>query len=262
MIYGFIHPGSGIGNQLHRYVATRVLAMDKGYDFSMIGREHFKCKSFMDVSLGTEYMPYHVEERSGKVIAHTEFPLWEEKKVIENGVDISGYDPEFNFIKDGTLIDGEFQDPGYFAHRMDDIDLWLKVEELDVSQDVCVIGFRGGEFYTNHDLGLPKSYYEEAVKHMKFLNPVMEFEVHTDDEVLAQRFFPEYPVVHDPGFNWRSVRSAKYSIISNSSFYIIPRLLRHNRFPDSVTLAPRYWGRHNTKVWSLPQNYYKEFIYI
>ena len=42
MIAGIIHNGSGLGNQLHRYIMTRVLAMDKNLDWGFIGKENFK----------------------------------------------------------------------------------------------------------------------------------------------------------------------------------------------------------------------------
>ena len=49
MIAGIFHQGSGLGNQLHRYVATRVLALDKGYEWGMENPELFKGKNFMSV---------------------------------------------------------------------------------------------------------------------------------------------------------------------------------------------------------------------
>ena len=265
MIRGIFHAGSGLGNQLHRYVATRVLALDKGYDFSMMG-EPFKGKSFMDIDMGVkEYMPYHVEEHTGKVIPHTELPLraWAEKTPY--------YNPEFNFIEDNTIIDGEFQDERYFEHRLNEISGWLKVEPIDVPDDVCVIGFRGGEFYQVDELGLPKEYFEKGIEMMKEINPNMRFEVHTDDEFLANWVFSDIPnikIIHDIGINWRSIRHARYAIIANSSFYILPRLLKQHEASTAqgakkvLTIAPRYWDRYNIKKWERPYNYYKCFTYL
>lgn len=263
MIAGIFHPGSGLGNQLHRYVATRVLVLDKGYDFYMMNKDEFKGRSFMNLDMGVEdYIQYHVEENSGKIIPHSPFPLWEEKT--------NYYNPEFNFIKDNTIIDGEFQDERYFEHRLHEIDKWLKVEPIDVPDNVCVIGFRGGEFALFPDLYLTVDYWGEAINKMWELNPKMKFEIHTDDKPLAESFFHsliDYDksiVIHDISINWRSMRYANHAIIANSSFYILPRLLRHNDnpTPSVVTIAPRYWARRNTKEWSMPQNYYKSFKYI
>lgn len=253
MIAGIFHSGSGIGNQLHRYVATRVLALDKGYDFSMVAPEFCKVKDFMNLDMGKQpSFAYHVKMPEGKVV--TGLPFWEEKT--------NYYNPEFNFIEDSAIIDGEFQDQRYFEHRMKEVNEWLKVEPIDVPDNVCVIGFRGGEFSVFPDLYLTDDYWRQAMLEMISVNPGMSFQVHTDDVIEAKKFFPDLECIHNPGINWRSVRYAKYSIIPNSSFYILPRLLAHDTTPGAVTIAPRYWARRNTKEWSMPQNYYKQFKYI
>ena len=266
MIYGIFHQGSGLGNQLHRYVATRVLALDKGYKWAMIYKSDgsgkdvgFKGKSFMNLLHGEYDNKASLDSIALRVHGNDSFfDKWQEKKVRENGVDISSYDPEINFVQDGTIIDGEFQDERYWEHREKEVNEWLKVEPLEVPDDVCVIGFRGGEFAVYPDLFLTMDYWNDAIVMMKKINPLMKFEVHTDDAELANKFFGgDFKVIHDIGINWRSMRYAKYAIIANSSFFILPRWLR-----NGVTIAPRYWGRRNTKVWSLPQNYYKRFKYI
>lgn len=263
MIYGFIHPGSGLGNMLHRYVATRVLALDKGVPFSMIGRENFKGSSFMNLDMGVPNdIKYHIEYPAGKIVVNDDTPLWEEKT--------NYYNPEFNFIEDNTVIDGEFQDERYFGHRLTEINEWLKVEPLEIPNDVCIIGFRGGEFYMFPELGLPKSYFDEGIKMMRERNPNMEFKVTTDDPKLAKEFFPDFELTEpDIGIGWRSVRYARYSIICNSSFYILPRLIARGLLEigspgmsGDTTIVPRYWARRNTGEWSMPQNYYRAFTYI
>lgn len=267
MIAGIFHQGSGLGNQLFRYVATRVLAQDKGYEFGMINPHLFKGDSFMEIDKGIDpaTLDYPVEHED---LDRTNFgPLrkvWYEKKVVErhekgntfDDVDIRGYDPEINFVEDNTVIDGEFQDPRYFEHRLDEIDKWLKVEPIEIPDDVCVIGFRGGEYSVFPDLYLTKDYWDKGIEIMKEKG-ITKFEVHTDDPERAKEFFPDYLVIHDVGVNWRSMRYAKNAIIANSSFYILPRLLS-----KGFTIAPRYWARRNTKVWALPSNYYKSFFYV
>lgn len=253
MIYSLIHPGSGLGNQLFRIVGGKVLALDKGYEYSAIGREYFKGGSFMNLDFGTpNEIQCALESKSGKILVNDN--LWEENT--------NYYNPEFNFVEDNTIIDGEFQSIQYFGHRMKEIGEWLKVEPRDVPDDVCVIGFRGGEFYIFPELGLPKEYFQEGIEMMKNINPNMKFEVHTDDPVLAEKFFPTYKIISGIGINWRSMRYAKYAIIANSSFYILPRLLRHHIIKDALTIAPRYWARHNTYEWSRSDNYYFQFKYV
>lgn len=251
MIYGLFHPGSGLGNQLHRYVATRILAKNKGYEHTMISYTPFKGHSFMEISSGIKLTPAlgHVESGSGKIVIDTGIPLWEEKT--------NYYNPEFNFIEDETIVDGEFQSPQYFLDEIHHIDRWLSVEPLDIPDDVCVIGFRGGEYAIFPELFLTREYWAEAKVLMLQKNINMKFEVHTDDPDLARKFFPDEKIIRDIGINWRSMRYAKYAIIANSSFYILPRLLSRG-----ITIAPRYWARRNIKEWSRPDNYYKEFQYI
>lgn len=252
MIAGIFHKGSGLGNQLHRYVTTRVLALDKGYEFSMVAPELFKGKDFMKLEMGNQDYPinYHIEQQSGKVM-----PAWVRNNW--NEWDKHYYDPDINFVEDNTIIDGNFEDERYFIDHLEAIDIWLPTEWLTIPNDVCVIGFRGGEYYTVPELGLPKEYYDIAISEMLKVNPYMKFEVHTDDPELAKQFFPDYPIIQDISINWRSMRYAKYAIIANSSFYVLPRLLN-----GGLTIAPRYWNRYNIKKWDYPQNYYKQFKYI
>ncbi len=260
MLYSFIHPGSGLGNQLHRIVAGKVLALDKGYEYSAIGREYFKGISFMNIDFGNpNNIPIGLELPAGKITigAESSIPLWEEKT--------NYFNPESQFIEDNTIIDGEFQDERYFEHRLDEIDKWLKVSWpfSGVEQhNLCAIGFRGGEFYTVAELGLPKEYFDKAIEMMFKINPLMRFEVHTDDPILARQFFPAFPIIHDIAINWTTMRYARYAIIANSSFYILPRLLMHHGYEKTLTIAPRGWARRNIGEWSRPDNYYKSFLYI
>ena len=46
MIIGIIHPGSGLGDSLFSYIATRVRAADLGVDFGFVGKEFFKGYDF------------------------------------------------------------------------------------------------------------------------------------------------------------------------------------------------------------------------
>lgn len=262
MIAGILHQGSGLGNQLFRYVATRVKAEELGVPFGMVNAGGFKGASFMDIDLG-QPVPgtFTIEAGTGKAFIDIEgFNLFEEKATNENGLDIRSYDPEWNFITDNTVIDGEFQDDKYFGHKLYDISKWLKTEHLDIPDDWCVIGFRGGEFTVFPDLYLTREYWETAIERMLRKNYHMKFVCVTDDPVSARAMLPEHvKITHEIGTDWRMIRYAKNLIISNSSFYILPALL--NRRAEEV-IAPRYWARRNTGVWATPGNYYKRFTYL
>ncbi len=255
MIAGEFHNGSGLGNQLHRYVATRVLALDKGYKWGMLNRGNFKGSDFMQIDLGES--PY------SSLFAHH----FNEKKIIENNIDVREYDPEINSVLDFTIIDGEFQDEKYWKHRAKEVREWLKVEPLDMPKDVCVINFRGGEYVGIPELYLTKDYWDLAIKY-KLEKGVRNFEVHTDD-VKSARFMLEYslpagtPFISDMALNWRSIRYAHHLILSNSSFAILPAWLNEN---VKEIVAPMFWARRNLGVWALPQNHYigerKNWLYI
>lgn len=260
MLAGIFHKGSGLGDQLHRYITVRTLAQDKGYDFGMVNPENFKGASFMNLDMGTPVDPISM-------------PQWNEKDVRDaQGTDIRSYDPEINFVEDNTLIDGYFEDSRYWQHNLHNINEWLKVEPIEVPDDVCVIGFRGGEFYFDPNLGLSPSYFLDGIKVMQGINPEMRFEVHTDDIVKARMELrglvsDDTKYIQDIGINWRSMRYAKHAIIANSAFYILPRLLQHYEADSwagrsATTISPRYWARRNTKGPWRPAAYYKQFQYV
>lgn len=248
MIIGLWHPGSGVGDQLFCYLAARITAERLGVNFAMVGK--FKGDSFMTLDkVANNTVAYHIEMPAGKIVIDSDlFSLYEGKTC---------YDPEFNFIEDMTIVDGcRLQDERYWEGYL--IAEWLEVEPLNVPDDVCIIGFRGGEYAMIDELFLPAEYWKKGIERMRSINPDMKFVAVTDDPPLARMCLPDFvEITHEIGMDWRQVRYAKYSIIANSAFYIIPRLLS-----GGVTLAPRYWARRNTKEWSMPQNYYPQFTYI
>lgn len=285
MIAGIFHEGSGLGDQLFRYITVRTLAEKKGYDWCMLNNRqypetNFKGDGFLQIDYASSIVPGNTKERWVAEVDESKFQKWLEKDVRDaNGTDIRSYDPEINFVEDNTVIDGSFEDDKYWRHNLHNIDKWLAVEPLNVPDDICVIGFRGGEYASQPDLFLTPDYYREAMAQVAVENGVQKFEVHTDDIGLAKEFFGkhgfkdmEYIYIDNPrishskhenmGFNWRSARYAKYAIIPNSAFFILPRILKHHEDPAVVTLAPRWWARRNTKGPWRPAAYYNEFTYV
>lgn len=257
MIIGIIHKGSGLGDQLFSYIVTRVRAADLGIDFGFVGKEFFKGASFMNLDWGKEAdLPYQVEEPTGKVVVVR--PLYWGRGLFE--LNKPYYDPEFNFIPDGSVIDGYgAQDIRYFEHRLDEVREWLKVEHLFVHPNICVVNIRGGEFKAVPELFLPKSYWDEAMQMMTNKYPEIRFEIHMDDLKLAHDWFPNIVATKDISLNWRSIRYAKHLIISNSAFAILPALLNKN---VKEVIAPKFWNRRNLGRWDWPMNYYKGWDYI
>jgi hypothetical protein len=248
MIAGIFHNGSGLGNQLHRYVMTRVLAMDKGFDWGMIDTGNFKGHQFLNLDMGSEL---------DDSVAYHEF--YEKRVNNAHGVDIRDYDWEgINNIRDHTIIDGEFQGEKYYEHHRDKIDSWLAVEPLDLGDNVCIINFRGGEYIQYPDLFLTYQYWERAIEKMREINPHMVFRVVTDDVDSASIMFPHFEIQHEMAKDWRSIRYAKYLILSNSSFAILPAWLNK----EAYIIAPWGWARHNIGYWALEQNKMKGWNYL
>ena len=261
MIIGIIHSGSGLGDSLFSYIATRVRALDLGVDFGFVGKEFFKGASFMNLDWGVQAnISYTVDNNSGAVK-----PIYGGNEYKEYVLNKPYYDPEFNFIPDGSVIDGYgAQDIRYFEHRLDEVREWLKVEPLDKMPDwLGIINFRGGEYQAISNLFLPQEYWDKGIEILKN-NGVKGFEVHTDDYLTAKKFFPseDMEIYSNIEMNWRAIRYAKHLIISNSAFAIIPRLLKHLDDLESVTIAPKFWAGRNIGEWRRPQNYYSKFLYI
>lgn len=230
MTFGIFHRGSGIGNQLHRFVATRFLAKENNEDYGMVAPDLFKGKDFLQIDYGKPNYDYRIEEGTGKVI------------------------PNNTTIQ---IIDGEFQNEKYFSDR-DWLDSIIKTRQITLADNLCIINFRGGEYVGIRELFLTEEYWNTAIKMMLEERPDMEFEVHTDDPATARLFFPDYKIVSGMEINWLSVRYANYLILSNSSFAIIPAHMGNAK----KIIAPMFWARRNTKEWHNPDNYYQRFTHI
>lgn len=252
MIIGLQHPGSGLGDQLFCYIAARTKADELDTDFMMVGK--FKGEDFIQIDPYFDkyvyYDEYSSDQLTGKITIQSDFPLFETTRKY--------YDPEWNFITDNTIVDGcTLQDERYFD--VEKVREWLVTEPIEMPDDLCVINFRGGEYSLIPELFLPVEYWREAVNLMVEKHPNIRFEVHTDDELLASHFFPDFDIITGMEKNWKAVRYAKHLILSNSAFGIIPALLS----PAEEVICPRKWARRNLNdEWSLPQNYYKRFLYI
>lgn len=270
MIVTEIYNGQGLGNQLACYITTRVVALDKGYDFGIMNPHKLKCLNFMNLDFGLSVAggssPY---EGAAPTVLPDDIQYYFKEKTTRNhnGSDISIDDPNLELIKDNTKIDGNFQSEKRIIHRKKEIKEWLvinpKKDCYDFSnENICVINFRGGEYAGVPDFYLNKNYWENAVKRMLDINPNFEFVVITDDVMRASQFFPEFKVLHfDIGKDFTIIKNAHYLILSNSSFPYYATLIS-----DTVKyiLAPKYWGRHNISdgYWSCGYNIFQNHNYI
>jgi len=270
MIVTEIYNGQGLGNQLACYVTTRVVALDKGYDFGIMNPHKFKCLDFMDLDFGLEVIggSSPAEGAPPTTLPNGITNYFRERAITHpNGSEIRIDDPLLEEITDNTKLDGYFQSENRIIHRKEEIKEWLRVKpEKDCfdysNENICVINFRGGEWANHPQFYLNKNYWNDAVNRMLKINPNFEFIVITDDVVRASQFFPNFKVRHfDIGTDYSIVKNAHYLIVSNSSFPYFATLTS-----DTIKylLAPKYWGRHNISdgYWSCGYNIFRNHNYI
>ncbi len=270
MIVTELYKGQGLGNQLACYIATRVIALDKGYTFGIKSPEKFKGGDFLDLDFGKTVIGGTGPEGGPPVtlpegIQH----YYSERRILhpENGADITLYDANLVNIQDNTKIDGLMQDEQYIAHRKKEIKEWLHVKQeyecYDYSdENTCVINFRGGEYARHPEFFLNKNYWENAIRHMLKINKNFRFIVITDDVFTAKKFFPSYGVFHfSIAKDYTIIKNAYYLILSNSSFAWFPAWTSDRL---KFCIAPKYWARHNVSdgYWSLGYNITSGWYYL
>ncbi len=262
MIVTEFYKGQGLGNQLACYVTTRVIALDKGYDFGIAHPERFKGADFLTLDFGKKV----TGGKSPEGGPATKLPDGIRNYYVERGIfhpltgdDMRTYDKDLVNVLDSTKIDGIMQDEQYILHRKEEIRGWLKVKEsyecYDYADDnTCVINFRGGEYARHPEFFLTKTYWEHAIAHMRTINRNFRFIVITDDVLTAKKFFPDFGVFHfSIGKDYSVIKNAHYLILSNSSFAWFPAWLSTSL---KYCLAPKYFTRHNVSdgYWSMGYN--------
>lgn len=264
--------GQGLGNQLFCYVTTRCIALDKGYDFGILGKEtmanniHSDCGLyFMDLDYGIEASP---EDFSNEYSEHDD-RIYAPNSAhdMTHGACVCAADDELRNVPDGTMISGIMQSEEYFYHHREEIKQWLKVKPeydcYEYSRDnLCILHLRCGDYMDSPELFLTRKYWLNGMKHMKTVNPNMEFMIITNDVKEAGKILPGIPACNfDLAKDYSIIKNAKYLLLANSSFTYFPVLTSEN---IKYVLAPKYWARHNHSngYWSAEQNIYEKFMYM
>lgn len=264
--------GFGLGNQLFFYVTTRCIALDKGYEFSVLDPEHFANNMhsdcglyFMDLDMGVpskkeDYKNVFHEKDNRLFIGNSEHDLI-------HGVYVTNADKKLFDVEDNTLIYGNLQAEEYFISHKEEIKKWLTVKpEYDCKEysrdNLCIMHLRCGDYLGSPELYLRKKYWVMGMKHMKKINPDMEFMIITNDVKEAGKLLPGIPAYNfDLAKDYSIIKNAKYLLLSNSSFAYFPAFTS-----DTVEyiLAPKYWARHNVSdgYWASEQNIYEGWNYM
>ena len=271
MIVNELYNGSGLGNQLWRYVVTRTIALNNGYEFGIMHPEKFKAPKILNLDFGKTVIGGTGPEGGPPTTLPDGIERYYQEKPLIHPVykcDCRLYDSDLANIADNTKIDGNMESEKYLDGRKDKIRKWLKVKEdkqvYDLKKDdICILGFRGGEYVGVADLFLPPAYWQRAIQAMLSKNSNMKFVVVTDDPSSARHFFPnEIPVYHfDTETDWVLIRNAKNIIMSNSSFAWLATWIN-----DEVlnVIAPKYWSKHNVSdgFWAQGDSLTKGWEYL
>lgn len=264
--------GQGLGNQLFCYVTARCIAKKRGLDFAVLGGDtlanniHSQCGLyFMDLDLGKEA----VKEDFKQVYQEKEDRLYvgNSRHDLSHGCYVTGTDEGMFTTPDDTLLMGNMQAEDYFLEYKEEVREWLKVKPEydchDFSKDnLCILHLRCSDYLDFPELFLRKKYWLDGMKHMKKINPDMEFMIITNDVKEASKILPGIPAYNfDLAKDYAILKNAKYLLLANSSFTYFPAFTSET---VKYILAPKYWARHNVSngYWASEQNIYEGWHYM
>lgn len=272
MIGTELSKGQGLGNQLFCYITTRCIAKDMGVPFAILGGEtvanniHSGCGMyFMDLDLGEtatkgSFNEIYYEKSDRLYIGNSRHDL-------THGCYVTGVDENMFRLRDNTIIYGNLQDEKYYINHREEIREWLKVkEEYDCKEyskdNLCVLHLRCSDYLGYPELFLRKKYWKDGIRHMKKINPQMEFMIITNDVKEANKILPGIPAYNfDLAKDYSIIKNAKYLLLANSSFAYFPAFTSTT---VKYILAPKYWARHNVSdgYWASEQNIYTGWNYM
>lgn len=268
MIGTYLYNGQGLGNQLWSYYTLRLLAIINNCDFTLLGKETFKGKSFINIDTGVSCDHPKRNQPSSDLFSLFE-NYYEEPQILhlKEYCDTRSFDENLLLVKKNTLIDGYFQSEklgtliNHDIHRLMQI---VDIPKLDYlgDKDICVLNIRGGEYISNKRLTLHKRYWINAINIMKRTRNIKKFYIVTDDLNYSQKLLPGFEVLNqDIHHDFVGLLKAKNLVLSNSSFAYFPVVLNVN---NPFIIAPKYWARHNVSdgFWSCSANIYKDYNYL
>jgi hypothetical protein len=251
--------GQGLGNQLLVYASIRSIAERQGYEYGFLGTNSFKGRDFLNLNFGNCSLAGNSSKPVERIPPGFKRYIKEGQSYHPiSGADISPLDTRILQVEDGSFIEGPLQAEGYLLDFRSQVCEWFSTSvEL---QNKCIISLRGGEYRNLPDVLLPRSYYLNAMERIATIDPHVVFEVVTDDIELAKEYFPQLSVTSSGGVkiflgrfyfspksfkigrDFKALQSAKYLILSNSSFSWWGA---YTNTHVKYVIAPRYWSRFN-----------------
>lgn len=263
--------GQGLGNQLFCYVTTRCIALEQGYEYSILGKEtlanniHSDCGLyFMDLEFG---VPAEKEDFKREYWEKEDrLYLPNSKHDLSHGCYVTGTDEELLHIEDGVLVGGNMQAEDYYRKYREDIKQWLRVKPeydcMDFCVDhLCILHLRCTDYMDSPELFLRRRYWSDGMKNMKKINPDMKFMIITNDVSQAEKLIPGVKAYNfNLAKDYAIIKNARYLLLANSSFTYFPAFTSETL---RYVIAPKYWARHNVSdgYWASEQNIYEGFHY-
>ena len=279
MITTELYYGQGLGNQLWSYAILRTLSLKKGYSYGVQSPERFKGKGFLDLDFGKKVLGVKSDNPNYRRPLGIDKVYFESRVIdIFNQSNITPFDMNLLEVSDKTKIEGYFQSENYLIEYKSLITEWFSHSSPPkVSENLCVINFRGGEYFAHKGLMLKPEFYFSAIKHMLRIRSDMSFVVVTDDPKLAQIYFPNFPISSKSASSanidksskvdlskisddFGLIQAAPYLIISNSSFSWWGAWTNAG---VRAVIAPKYWALHNASDghWSLGDSLTRDWLW-
>ena len=265
MIKIIFKDGQGLGNQLWLFAVAKSVSEKLEQQLIIEDLEKFKGKDFLIL----DYIapPNKINEHN-QIINCDDFKIFSERIYYDKKIEyfVSSFDEDILRISEDTVLDGIFQSEKYFFNDLDKLKRYIKpiksiLDDNQISQDVCVLNIRGGEYKRHKNFLLSKNYWENAIKNFKKFFNIHKFKIVTDDFKYANALFPDLEIIHsDISKCYCTIFNCKNIIVSNSSFSYFPCKtgIKKN------VIAPMYWARpvKNYGRWVSPGNIYEDWKWL
>lgn len=257
-----------LGNQMFAYAAIKSIALDKGYEFRILGEYNNQfLKNDTDKKYGNTLTSVFADIAKETIQDVPEgYSVYRENITIDSKSDV---EEEALKVGDDTLMLGHYISPRYFSHRLIEVQGWFKMpadidEKTDRTMDLlqdkypnvkfCSVHFRNALDYRVKGYMLSSDYWQNAAKKVlenyknqkiiflvfydRYSKLVSKFENSFDCETLHASLLEDFSLIS----------KCDYHIVCNSSFSIMASLMDKKGIGKN-TYCP--------SIWPIPHGHYK-----
>lgn len=260
-VIAHIESGMGLGNQLWNICSTASIAKSLGVPHYILGKDNFKGSNFINIKsqcLNEEEIP-HCR------VVHEHVRYFKKENFFA-----SAYDENL-YLKLTTpcIYKGLFEDERYLTGSISDyieIDPRSHLVKSVASKlkKTLVVNVRGGEFKTNFQRRPCTKFWRNSIKTLLAVYDLDSVICVTDDKVYAASLFKFDEIISGSVAEcFFYLVSAKYLLVSNSSFSYFPIRIGQELGIKKVVHGPFNWARPNNinYHWVSPANFYRKYQY-